>query len=110
MRETSVTAPRSSMSEARGIETYRLLTSELRELALFSSSASVLGWDQETMMPPRAGELSAEQFAALGGLVHQRHTRAEVGDWLAACEAEGKRMAEQLLANTVIESYRVEVG
>jgi phosphoribosylformylglycinamidine synthase len=28
----------------------------------------------------------------------------------AAAEAEAKRMAEQLLANTVIESYRVEVG
>jgi phosphoribosylformylglycinamidine synthase len=28
----------------------------------------------------------------------------------AACESEAKRMAEQLLANTVIESYRVEVG
>ena len=28
----------------------------------------------------------------------------------AAAEAEAKLMAEQLLANTVIESYRVEVG
>jgi phosphoribosylformylglycinamidine synthase len=28
----------------------------------------------------------------------------------AAAEAEAKKMAEQLLANTVIESYRVEVG
>ncbi len=28
----------------------------------------------------------------------------------SAAEAEAKAMAEQLLANTVIESYRVEVG
>ena len=28
----------------------------------------------------------------------------------AAAETEAKAMAEQLLANTVIESYRVEVG
>jgi phosphoribosylformylglycinamidine synthase len=28
----------------------------------------------------------------------------------AAAESEAKAMAEQLLANTVIESYRVEVG
>ncbi len=28
----------------------------------------------------------------------------------AAAEAKAKAMAEQLLANTVIESYRVEVG
>ena len=28
----------------------------------------------------------------------------------AAAEAEAKAMADQLLANTVIESYRVEVG
>ena len=28
----------------------------------------------------------------------------------AAAEAEARAMAEQLLANTVIESYRVEVG
>jgi phosphoribosylformylglycinamidine synthase len=28
----------------------------------------------------------------------------------AAAEAQARKMAEQLLANTVIESYRVEVG
>ena len=28
----------------------------------------------------------------------------------AAAEAEAKKMAEQLLANTVIESYRVEIA
>jgi carboxypeptidase Taq len=94
------------MSEARGIETYRLLTSELRELALFSSSASVLGWDQETMMPPRAGELRAEQFAALGGLVHQRHTRAEVGDWLAACEADDHLLTDLRIAANLREIRR----
>jgi phosphoribosylformylglycinamidine synthase len=32
------------------------------------------------------------------------------GDDAAAAKAEATRMAEQLLANTVIESYRVEVG
>ncbi len=31
-------------------------------------------------------------------------------DDASAAEAEAKAMAEQLLANTVIESYRVEVG
>jgi phosphoribosylformylglycinamidine synthase len=32
------------------------------------------------------------------------------GDDKAAAEAEAKAMCEKLLANTVIESYRVEVG
>ena len=32
------------------------------------------------------------------------------GDDAAAAKAEAVAMAEQLLANTVIESYRVEVG
>ena len=32
------------------------------------------------------------------------------GDDASAATAEATRMAEQLLANTVIESYRVEVG
>ena len=32
------------------------------------------------------------------------------GDDRAAAEAKARDMAEQLLANTVIESYRVEVG
>jgi phosphoribosylformylglycinamidine synthase subunit PurS len=31
-------------------------------------------------------------------------------DSAAAAEAEARQMAEQLLANTVIEGYRVEVG
>jgi phosphoribosylformylglycinamidine synthase len=32
------------------------------------------------------------------------------GEDASAAKAEATRMAEQLLANTVIESYRVEVG
>ncbi len=94
------------MSDLTGREAYAKLTGELRELALFASSASILGWDQETGMPPLAGPLRAEQFAALSGLVHQRHTRDEVGDWLAACEADGDLLADPRVAANLREIRR----
>ena len=57
--------------------------------------------------------------AALGGLGFKGATEVRVGriitldlatDDKAAAEAQGRSMADKLLANAVIESYRVEVG
>ncbi len=94
------------MSESTGLAAYRRLISELRELALFASSASILGWDQETGMPPRGGQLRADQLSALGAYVHQRYTRAEVGDWLALCEADEALLADPRFAANVREVRR----
>ncbi len=65
---------------------YDSLAQRSREIAAYNSAASLLSWDQETYMPPKAGAYRAEQLAQLAGLAHRLGTSAEIGDWLAACE------------------------
>ena len=66
---------------------YERLVAFAKRPALLDSAASVLGWDQETMMPPRGVEPRAEQLAELARLSHELATSAEFGDLLAAAEA-----------------------
>jgi carboxypeptidase Taq len=66
---------------------YESLQQRSREVAGYNSIAALLGWDQETYMPPKAGAYRAEQQGQLAGLSHRLATAPEVGDWLAQCEA-----------------------
>ncbi len=54
-----------------------------RERALLSTTAAVLGWDQETCLPPAAVPYRAAQLAHLSGQIHQLATSAP---WLKALE------------------------
>ncbi len=54
-----------------------------RRQALISSTASVLGWDQETMMPPAGAKHRAAQLGWLSG---QAHALATSDEWRAALE------------------------
>jgi carboxypeptidase Taq len=63
--------------------TYERLCAHAREVALLSSTQSLLGWDERTKMPPAGGAYRAEQISYLAGLIHQRETTPEVGDWLS---------------------------
>ncbi|HEV3272127.1 MAG TPA: carboxypeptidase M32 [Candidatus Methylacidiphilales bacterium] len=65
---------------------YESLQQRSREIAAYSSAASLLSWDQETHMPPKAGAYRAEQLSRLAGLTHGLGTSADVGDWIASCE------------------------
>jgi len=60
-----------------------------REAATLGATAALLGWDQETYMPPAAAEFRAEQLAQLSSLVHERMTSPRIGELLARCEADG---------------------
>lgn len=68
---------------------YRHLAKRAREIALLSSAAGLLGWDQRTYMPPKALTFRAGQLAHLGGLAHRRFTAKKVGDLISACEQHG---------------------
>ncbi|MBD0320408.1 MAG: carboxypeptidase M32, partial [Gemmatimonadetes bacterium] len=90
------------MSDTLPIETtpYSELQRHLRETATLASAASVLGWDHETYMPPKAAALRGEQMAALSAIVHERRTAARVGELLAACEeAPSLRGDDEAAAN-----------
>jgi carboxypeptidase Taq len=80
-----------SMSELPAA--YGTLRERLREAATLGSAAAVLGWDQETYMPPAGAELRGAQLAALSAIVHERRTSAEIGELIAACEADAALMA-----------------
>jgi carboxypeptidase Taq len=46
------------------------------------TSASLLSWDQETMMPPGGAAVRAEQISTLQGLAHEFITAGETGQML----------------------------
>ncbi|HEX5045377.1 MAG TPA: carboxypeptidase M32 [Candidatus Polarisedimenticolaceae bacterium] len=69
-------------------ESYRRLLAHLAEAQTLASVSSVLEWDQETAMPPKAVTFRAEEMGLLARLVHERVTHPSVGEWLADCEAD----------------------
>jgi carboxypeptidase Taq len=70
----------------------RELRERLAELADLSAAGSLLGWDQQTMMPPRAAALRAEQLGTLGRVVHERFCDDAVGRLLGELEGEEERL------------------
>ena len=60
-------------------------------LAVFSDlngAASLLGWDQQTYMPPGGAAARAEQLATLGRLAHEALISDEIGELLEGASAE----------------------
>ena len=71
------------------MDAYQSLRNRFREVALLASTGAVLGWDQETYLPPGGVDFRAEQLAYLSGLGHRMSTAPEIGEWLKACEDKG---------------------
>lgn len=67
-------------------KTYNRLTERCREIALLSSSAAVLGWDERTYMPANGGQLRADQLGLLARMVHEQFVAPEIGDMLKELE------------------------
>lgn len=63
-------------------ETYQQLCNYVRESALLHSAASVLEWEEQTYMPPAAGEYRSDQLSLLATMSHERATAPQVGEWL----------------------------
>ncbi len=56
----------------------------LAEVADLNGAASLLGWDQQTYMPPGAAEQRGQQTGTLGKIAHQIGTSPEMGKLLEA--------------------------
>ncbi|MBB4635059.1 carboxypeptidase M32 [Longimicrobium terrae] len=101
------TRPRPSSSRRAGAgapgesEAYAGLLARAREAGLLASTGFLLAWDQEVAMPPAGAALRSEQAALLSALVHERRTAPDLGDALAACEADAELMAEGAAAANV---------
>jgi carboxypeptidase Taq len=76
------------MSDTQDTSPYHELQRSLREAATLASASAVLGWDQETYMPPGAAAFRGEQMAALSAIVHERSTAPRIGELIAACEED----------------------
>ena len=67
---------------------YTNLVQRAKEASRLHSIASLLGWDQETYMPPGGASARAEQAALMARLHHEASTAPELGELIAACEAD----------------------
>jgi carboxypeptidase Taq len=65
------------------------LAARLAEITDLRNAAGVLGWDQQTMMPPRGALGRAEALATLERITHERFIDPEIGRLL---EAEAARL------------------
>ncbi|MHC4899173.1 MAG: carboxypeptidase M32 [Planctomycetota bacterium] len=66
---------------------YEDLLERVRKASLLGSSAAVLSWDQETMMPKGGVEHRARQLSQLAELTHEMAVHPRVGELLQACES-----------------------
>ncbi|MCB1229543.1 MAG: carboxypeptidase M32 [Verrucomicrobiae bacterium] len=87
------------MSDSAENPDYQKLLALSHELALLQDTEALLNWDQETQMPRDGVAWRAEQLAWLGGEMHRRFTRDEVGGWIAACEDVGSEEGSDEEAN-----------
>ncbi|MDB4721578.1 carboxypeptidase M32 [Verrucomicrobiales bacterium] len=78
---------------------YQNLIQRSKEIALYSSTSALLGWDQETGIPKKGLNYRAEQCAFLGGKAHSLFTDSQVGNWISRCEDEGACTDSEGLAN-----------
>jgi carboxypeptidase Taq len=90
-------------------ENYQKLLSLQVNNALLQTSSSVLGWDQEVMMPKGGIGWRARQLGLLAGLVHERSTTQEIGDLLQASEDDHRlTSAPRSVEGTNLRMWRRE--
>ena len=63
-------------------KTFDSVLAQARDTARLEAAYALLEWDEHTYIPSQAGAYRAEQVELLSGLIHQRRTTAELGDWL----------------------------
>jgi carboxypeptidase Taq len=73
-------------------QTYPELLRRVKDWTLLGSCASVLGWDEQTYMPPQGSAHRAEQMALLARLAHEMLTAPVIGELLA--EVEGSPLVQ----------------
>lgn len=85
---------------------YAELAEQLRKTAILESCGSVLGWDEQTYLPPGGGEHRANQLSLISGLAHERRTAPRVGELLAELEQQDLGPADGPMAVNVREARR----
>ena len=86
------TPPAAGSSPAR--VAYAELVEHFRQRALLASTASLLAWDQEVLMPAASVMYRSRQAAQLAAMMHQRLVDPKVGEGLAKCREDPALTAE----------------
>jgi len=63
---------------------YKTLLKRTKDLIVLQSAESIIHWDMETMMPPKAVEQRSQQLALLSRISHKMSTAPEIGKLLNA--------------------------
>jgi len=82
---TTATRPSALSSSKAG---YDELLALVRESKLLGSTAQLLGWDQETMMPEGGVEFRSRQLAQLARMTHDLAVKPRIGELLVKCESD----------------------
>lgn len=69
MKKTTKTKKSSTATPAQ--KEFQKLFDHSKHIHILQGVSSLLGWDQETYMPPAAAEIRGEQLKTLAGLVHK---------------------------------------
>ncbi len=69
-------------------ESLTQLKTRMAQMIRVGQAAGLIGWDQETYMPPGAANARAEQSAALSQVIHEMFVSDETGTLLAKAEQE----------------------
>ena len=64
-------------------DAYAALSDHGRRISALEGAATILSWDQETMMPPRGGAQRAESRGALAAVLQDLRTDPRIADWIA---------------------------
>lgn len=62
---------------------YQQLVEKSKHIAIYSSIQSLLGWDQETLLPEDSINYRSKQLETLAGFIHERRTCPEFGALLS---------------------------
>ncbi len=65
---------------------WNALSAHLRDVELFGSLSELVGWDQQTMMPPGSADARSDHESFLSRLAHEAISDPRVGAWLDMLE------------------------
>jgi len=74
---------------------YDRLAELSREIQLVGDAQSLLGWDQEVLLPAKGVTYRAEQMSWFSGWAHEKFTSKQVGDWIDEAESEASGEIER---------------
>jgi carboxypeptidase Taq len=69
-------------------ENFKQLKDHLAELVDLGGAAALLGWDQETYIPPGATEDRSMQLATLNRIIHEKFTSDKIGELIEKAKPE----------------------